>query len=168
MARRGISEKVRYAYNPLPKVKEADLLERAGLKLIRPSPLDPFEFVWQYGSGADGETVVIQPGDFLPLRSDEMSAFLKKYAEQGGVAVDDPSDKAAVKQAAREGLIAAAEFWRQRGSMRLLEQQKGRGFTDDQMEQWKHNFWAYHLAAAREQAVMEAIEKMDARAAKSA
>lgn len=163
---RGISEKVVFAYNPLPKIREAELLESAGLSdLMQPSKRYPFEFVWKYGSGLQMETVELQPGDFLPLRESEAKEFERATnAFELGLCIVFVADAnhADTKKLALQALSRAQRFYYDAGYKQLLEQRKRHSFTEAEMLEQRARYHPYYLNRAKELAIKEHIDRLKA------
>lgn len=163
---RGISERVLFAYNPLPKINEAELLKAAGLDdLLQASKRAPFEFIWKYGSGLQTETVELQPGDFLPLRESEAREFERatNALELGlcVVSVADPNN-AETKKLATQALNRAVRFYYDAGYKQLLEQRKRHSYTEAEMVEQKSRYFPYYINRAKELAIKDHIEKLKA------
>lgn len=166
---RGISEKVLFAYNPLPKISEAKLLEEAGLDdLMQPSKRSPFEFIWKYGSGLQQETVELQPGDFLPLRESEAREFERATnALELGMCVVPVADanNTETKRLALQALNRAVKFYFDGGQRQLIQQRKVHNFTEQDMSDQRARFHPYYLNRAKENAIKDHIGAL--RAAKN-
>lgn len=163
---RGISEPIRFVYNPLPKIAEAELLKSAGLdELMQPSKRSPFEFVWKYGAGLQTETVEIQPGDFLPLRESEAREFERATnALEMGLCVVPVADanNAETKKIALQALNRAVRFYYDGGYKQLLEQRKRHSYSETEMLEQKARYHPYYLNRAKELAIKDHIEKLKA------
>ena len=164
MRRRGISEKVLYAYNPLPNVSEADLFELDDLgEFFEPSSRSPFEFTWKYGSGLELETVHLVPGEMLPLRESEATEFMRATnAHELGLCILDSADPntASNRKAVREALLAAAKYYQSRGATQLLKQKKVHNYTDADMRDMRATLHAYYLNKAKEKAIRDHIAEL--------
>jgi hypothetical protein len=160
MARvRGISEKIVYAFNPLPDVSDASLYKAAKLPLIEPAKISPFVVTWKYGGTLEDETVHLQPGDFLGLRESEGQEFLRDKSEVGCVLVDDPTDEEQVKEARRKGLIVAQKFYAERGHKRIFEWRKNHGVSKDEMEDHRYDLWVYYYNQAKADLIAKELKK---------
>jgi hypothetical protein len=158
---RGISEKVRYAHNPLPVCTEAELFERVGLDLIVPSEEQPpFRIMWKYGGGLESENLTLDPGDFWALRESEVIEFEREWAELGMVVVDDYTDKEEVRAASAKGLARAQTFYHDRGQKRLTEMRKIHGYSLEDMKDHMSDHWSYYLNKAKAEVIMEALKAL--------
>ena len=160
MAKRGISEKVNHIYNPLPDVSDEEILERAGLDLIEPAKRSQWICDWKYSAGQDGEWIHLGPGEFLMLRESEVRDFMRENREMGMVVVDDPTDPESVRKATLAGLTAALKFFRDRGKVRLLDVRKTHGFTQEEMEENKHDHWAYYYNQAKADIISDVLKDL--------
>lgn len=170
MRSRGISEGIKWVYNALPNVTDAEILAGAGLDdLLQPSRLSPFEWVWRYGSGLQTETVEIAPGEFLPLRESEAQEFERatNALEMGLciVNVNDPNHPE-TKKAALQALARASRFYFEGGQKQLLHQRKLHNYTEQDMLDQRTRFSAYYINKMKERVVQEHIAKLKAPAAK--
>jgi hypothetical protein len=157
MAKRGISEKIQYAYNPLPDISEAAVLKRAELDdIIEPAKPSPFDWLWKYGAGLGSDRIHLLPQKFHALRASEAQEFLIEFQEQGGVVISDPSDKEEVKKATIRGLTAAHGFYRDRGKKQLSEIRKNHGYSADEMADRKYDHWPYY----KNQAIADIIHEL--------
>jgi hypothetical protein len=165
MARRtrGISEKVFHIYNPLPDVDDQEILDRAGLELMEPAKKSQFTCHWQYSGGAEQEWIHLNPGEFLLLRESEVKEFMKENREHGMVVVDDPSDPESIKAASIKGLTAALKFFKDRGKVRLVDVRKTHGFTKEEMEENKHDHWAYYYNQAKADIIADVLKGLRAK-----
>lgn len=159
--RRGLSEKSYYAFNPLPPTTDADLLERAGLDLMDPvSPL-PFAVSWKYGGTLESEVVRIPPGDMIMLRGEiEVKDFAKAWTEQGMVILENPQDLKEVRAKTIAGLQKAVQFWAQRGAKKLVELRKLHGYSKEDMDDYKHDHWVYHINQAKADILAELLREL--------
>jgi hypothetical protein len=169
---RGISESLRYVYNPLPNVGEASLLEEAGLSdLMTPSKRSPFLFAWKYGTGLESETVEIAPGEFLPLRESEAREFERcTNALELGLCVVSKADAndPATRKAALEALQRATRFYYDAGKRQLLEQRKRHNYTEQDMHEQRSRYHPYYLNAAKEKAIAAHMQQLKAPKGKAA
>lgn len=169
---RGISESIRYAYNPLPAVHELELLKAAHLdELLKPSRKSPFEFVWKYSTGLTMETVELQPGEFLPLRASEAQEFERatNATDLGMCVVSKPDpDNADTRKAAIAALTKAAQFYFDAGQKQIIHQRKRHNYTEQDMVEMRHQFWAYHLNRAKELAIRAELTRLRAPKGKAA
>jgi hypothetical protein len=167
---RGISEKVRYAFNPLPEITDAVLINKAGLdELMEPirDSLPPFRITWLYGGGLEAEYVQLNPQEFLALRESEVEEFLREHQELGMVVVEDAHDEEEVRLAAIKGLTKAATFYRDRGAKRLSEVRKNHGFSREEMEDRKYDHWAYYLNQTKAEVILELLKELKAQGVSS-
>lgn len=154
MRKRGLSETIVWAYNPLPPVTEAELLLAAELESIVPDDARlPFAMDWQFAGGLEREDVTINPGEFLALRESESTEIERELAEKGLVIVRDRENRGEVLAAAARGLRTAATFWRERGATKLSDYRKRHGASEQEMQDRKYELWAYHMNAAKAAAV---------------
>lgn len=163
---RGISESIRYVYNPLPKLKEDTLLDAAGLTgLFQGSKRAPFEYVWKYGSGLQTETVELQPGEFLPLRESEAKEFERATnALEMGLCIVTVADanNAETKRAAVLALNRAIRFYFEGGQKQLIHQRKVHSYSEQDMEEQKARYYPYYLNRQKELAIREHLKAFQA------
>lgn len=161
---RGISEKIVYVYNPLPAVEEVRLLEAAGLaELFEPATESPFRFTWKYGTGLQGESVDIYPGEFLPLRESEATEFMQSsnVSDLGLCVVNTNNpDVPAVRKAAIKALQDAAKYYLEGGTKQLLQQKKRHSYSEAEMEDMRAQYYPYHLNKAKEAAIRARIVEL--------
>lgn len=149
MARRGLTQTLVNIYSPHPQTDEADLLKAAGLDLTTPSVRDPFEYTFKYGSGAEREVLVFRAGTLTAVREDEAAMVVKEAGDLGFVVVPMvPSDKE-LRDAALNGLRKAIAYWRERGNAKIAEFRRARGIGKEEMEDFRYDYWPYHLAQAK-------------------
>jgi hypothetical protein len=161
--RRGFSEPVVHVYNPLPDVSDAEILERAGLDLIDPATRSPWICDWRYSGHDEREWVHLKPGEFLMLRKSELPEFMNENRELGMVVVDDPQDPESIRKATIKGLTAAYTFFKDRGKVRLLAVRKTHGFTAEEMEENRHEHWAYYYNQAKADIIAEVLKDLRAK-----
>lgn len=169
---RGISERVVYAYNPLPAVSEAKLLEAAKLDdLIAPSKQSPFRFTWKYGSGLTMESVDLLPGDFLALRESEARELMNSTnAAELGICIVPVNDvtNADTRKLVIAALAKAAQFYFDRGRKQLMNLRKKHAYTEQDMDDVRHQFHPYVLNQAKEQVIRQYLETLKAKPGKAA
>src|SRR3990167_2328881 len=159
--RRGLTERTFFLYNPLPSgITEAELLKRAALPDIVPSERPPFAFVWRYSASNERETLVLDAGSTFPLREREARDWLREFKEQGGMLLEDPKNDAALRAAQIDGLRQAVRFFRARGKVRVQEFRKGKGLTPEELEDRRHELYAYHLNEAKAEVVKEHLDRL--------
>lgn len=166
MRKRGLSEKVVWAHNPLPAITDAEVLQLADLPMATPKNKSPFELRWQYAGGEEREDIVLEPGEFHPLRVSESLDIEREMREQGLVLVNDQTDKAEVLAKAEQGLRIAQKFWRERGAPKLQQYRQRAGITEDEMGERRYELWAYHVAKAKAKLLEEATGRVVAARAK--
>lgn len=157
---RGMSEKVFHIYNPLPNIDDEEILKQAGLDLLEPATRCQWICDWKYSGGDEREYIHLSPGQFLMLRESEIKDFLKECAELGMVVVKDPQDPESIREASIKGLIAALKFFKDRGKKRLMDVRKTHGFTAEEMEENKHDHWAYHYNEAKAHFIAEELKHL--------
>lgn len=161
---RGISEQIRYVYNPLPKVSETALLAASGLdQLYDGGTRSPFTFTWKYGSGLQSESVDIGPGEFLPLRASEALEFERatNALELGLCVVTNPDpSNAETKRLALQALSRAVRFYNDGGQKQLIDQRKRHSYSEADMEEQKSRFYPYVLNRAKELAIKDHIKQL--------
>jgi len=162
---RGVSEKTVYAYNPLPDVSEAEIVEHVGLDLITPSTVPPFQFNWQYGGGLEKELVTINPGEAVPLRTSEAKELMREARDMGIVLLDDPHDEAEVRKKSIEGLHRARQYWRARGELRKSWYRKERGLSRDELEDMKENLHVWFINEGKVHFISEEARRLQGRGA---
>ena len=169
MPRRGISEKVFHAFNPMPDVTEERLIKLANLPLIEPSRRAPFDVLWKYAGGLDQERITLSPGETLVLRETEAQQFLTEFKELGMVVVEDVNDKDEVRRKRAEGLQKALTFYSDRGMKRVTEWRKTHGHSKEDLDDFKYSdLWVYYLNQAKADVVAEELQEVKARKRKSA
>lgn len=164
MARkRGISEKSFYAFNPLPAITDADVLARAGLDelMTAVAPL-PFHFSWKYGGTNETEIVQYPPQEMSLLRQSECADFVKRFAEEGLVILEDPNDTKEVKTKTIEGLVKALAFWTSRGKKKLVELRKLHGYSREDMEDYRYDHWVYYANQAKADFISDSLKVLRA------
>ena len=82
--RRGFTESSYVVCNPLPTLTDEEILKDAGLPKSEPKPLSPFRLIFKYGSGAETETLALQPGDEMIFRESDAKTFQRVLKEEGG------------------------------------------------------------------------------------
>lgn len=161
MARLGISDKSFFAFNPLPDVTDAEVLERAGLTdLVQESRVRPFHIAWNYGFGPDGEVVRLKPGDKVVLRKSEADMFAHQYADEGMVLLEDASDPEHVRQKSIEGVERAIRFYNLRGRRRLVEIRKNLQYSKEDMEDSKADHWVYYANEAKADILRDYLKQL--------
>ncbi len=160
---RGISEKVVYAYNPLPAGTDDAFLRAAGYEDLALNATEPaFMFTWRYGTGLQLESVDLAPGDFLPLRESEAREFLNSTntAELGLCVVEkaDASDPK-TRKAAVDALRKAERFYSDAGRKQLIALKKRHNYNDSDMVDLRYTYRAYYRNIAREQAIKVLIDQ---------
>jgi hypothetical protein len=160
MRKRGLSESVVWAHNPLPDVDDAALLAKAGLDMLTPKDKHPFALSWQFGGGLEREDISLLPGEFHPLRASESVEMQREMREQGLIMVNDMSDRAELLAKSEAGLRLAMTFWRDRGAPKLIQFRQRAGITDAEMEERKYDLWAYHVAKAKALLIEEKIKEI--------
>ncbi len=165
---RGISEKVRYAYNPLPSGSVDKFLAAAGYSdLERGATVDAFLHTWKYGMGLQVESVDLAPGDFIPLRESEGREFIRSTnTEELGLCVVEHADAEhpATKKAAIDALRKAARFYADAGRKALVSFRKRHSYTEQDMADMRQSFSAYYVNIAKEQAINAKLEKLTGKA----
>lgn len=163
---RGISEKIVYAYNPLPNVKDQELLDMAGLsELFTAATRSPFAFTWKYSSGLTGETIELLPGDFIPLRSSEAREFLQSTnAQELGMCVVETAtlDDKRTRELAIAALQKALTFYHEGGTKQLINQRKRHSYSEAEMAEQRGFYHPYYLNQAKEQVVRARIAELKA------
>lgn len=164
MRLRGISEKIVYAYNPLPDVTEAQLFELDKLhELFEPSTISPFVHTWKYGSGLALEIIHLNPGDMVPLRESEAEEFLRtSNVSDLGLCVINGTDPntPANRKVVLAALMAAAKFYQSRGAAQLLKQKKVHNYTDADLHDMRATLHGYYLNKAKEKAIRDHIAEL--------
>ena len=161
---RGISEKVVFAYNPLPDVGEDELFKADRLnELFEPGIVSPFSFTWKYGGGLQQETVHLRPGDFLPLRESEAAEFIQSTnaTELGLVVLPDqnittPKNRKLILAA----LMNAAKFYNQHGAAQIMKQRKVHNYTEEDIFDLRAQYHSYFINKAKELAIRAEIERL--------
>lgn len=166
---RGISEKVVFAYNPLPAGTDDDFLRAAGFEELVANATEPaFLFTWRYGSGLHLESVDLPPGEFLPLRVSEAREFLQSTntADLGLCVVETANaDDPKTRKAALEALRKAERFYAEAGRKQLLALKKRHNYNDQDMIDLRQTYRAYYRNIARELAIKTLIDSRKAPAA---
>lgn len=158
----GIGDEVRYAVNLLPDVTDEDVIKRAKLRR-RPGKRHPFQFDWKIGHGVNYQYIGLTPKHSgVALRGQsEWQMFLKAFQEQGGVVVKDITDKHELREAKRQALTAAREFWSARGEERVDNYQLIHGLTDDQMQRQRGQIWRWYYNEALVAFIDDELAKLD-------
>lgn len=165
--RRGISEKIFTVFNPLPPCTDQEVLDKCGFEgLITGGDGQPLGIVWVYSMGNERESIALNPGDTLKLRESEVPEFLRAFKELGIVAVEDYSDKDAVRKASITGLGVAQRYWRERGARRLVELRKTHGFSAEDMDLHKFEHWRYYYNEELATRVTEELARVTAQTPK--
>lgn len=160
--RRGLSERVVWAWNPLPNVSHKDVLARAQLPLVAPTERCPFAMHWQYGFGSEREDIYLDPGAAHPLRESEAREILHSLRDQGLVLLEHEDDASERRRTIRAGLATAHGFWRDRGARRIHEIRARHGFNDDEMEAQRYDLLRpYHENQAKADILQDAILELD-------
>lgn len=165
MRKRGLSEAIVWAHNPLPDISDAELLTIAGLDSVVPKANSPFAMKWQFASGLEREDVEIAPGGFMALRASEAVEMERELREQGLVIIEKRENEDEILAKSDIGLRAALEFWRSRGLPKLIAYRQRHGLTNEDMEVRKFELWAYHFAAAKAAKVEEQLKAIGAKRA---
>ena len=165
MLRRGLTEKLYDAINPLPGLSEAELFERAGLHLVTPRQAPAFLLEWHYGGGHEKEYVAIAPGDFVTLRESDAKLIEAELGEQGLLVV--PHGKAPADAECRAAITRAASYWHERGAPALAAYRRDRGISPEDLEEMRDMLWPYYAAKAKAEVLREALAPASARKAKA-
>jgi len=158
MSLRGLREQVVYVHNPLPRVTDRELLDRAKLDYVDGADAPQlFSWLWKYDAGVNHETLRLGPGEFQPLRETEARQFLKEFAEAGAVSVEDQDDAEEISKAKLKGLAAAKKFWNVRGTVNAQTYRKRQGIGKDELEENKGDIWPWYR---NQEAVVVCDEEM--------
>jgi hypothetical protein len=166
MARRGFSEKTFRGANPLPPVTDAEVLKKAGLDMLDAARKAPFDLDWSYAPGPDHEYVVLHPGDHLVLRESETKDFLYLLGDLGCAIYPTDCDAVARAEGELAGLKRAHGHYARQGKPRLIELRKTHGLTQEEMEDYRYDHWAYYYNQARADILEEAIKEKNKEIAK--
>jgi len=147
--RRGISEKSVKVLNPLPRLADAAILEKAGLadtaEAFNHTPLD---IDWQYSGGDEREFVRLAPGASQILRASDAAVMMRECGERGLAMVQLTDNEETVEKACDDAIKRAILFYSDRGNKRLQNIRKRFGLTKEEMEENKHEHWSFHYNQA--------------------
>ena len=157
--KRGISEKVVYAHNPLPKASREDLLALADLPLLETGDDIEFTVKFQYGTGLDREDVVLEPGCFFQLRETEAGAVAHALADVGVVMMTEAqrNDPKEVARLQKIGLRRALTFWRERGQVKIDAYRRRHSIDRNEMDEHRYTIWPYYVADVKRRMIEELL-----------
>jgi hypothetical protein len=159
--KRGIAEESVCIFNPLPDVEDTDLLKIAKLdELTIAAKRSPFILEWKYSGGLEGEYIELKPGERRVLRASDARLWLKAVGEKGGVVHPMQASETQVRKLAAEGIQRAIKFYKDRGPARLPEVRKKLGLTKEEMEEARHEHWAYYMNAARAEVLERRLREL--------
>ena len=169
MAKRGLSEKIVYANNPMPIVTDEKLLEMAKLTEFRPATRDPFRIEWKAEAGLDSEWLSLGAGEFKPLREPEARDFIQSSGHKAlGMVItesNDPNDLK-VMETQLDGLREAAKFFSDAGPKALIDVRKRMGCSKEELEtDFRLDFWALFLNQAKATLIKDAVKELGKRIA---
>lgn len=147
----GMTESTVCIHNPMPDVSEESLLELAGLNdgAIVPANRSPFIIEWRYSGGREREFIDLTPGETKQIRRLGAEMFVKANAEQGAVMFDPDAPRDEVLRLSIAGVQKAMKFWHERGAPRISAYRKLHGLSNEELDDQKHDVWAYFVAAAK-------------------
>jgi hypothetical protein len=158
---RSMFETAIYVHNPLPDVPESQLLKLAKLdELMEPAKRSPFIMQLRYSGGAEREFMDLKPGEERLVPISAAAAFVDANAELGAVRYPADADEAAKIHSRIIGVQRAIKFWQERGLKRLAAYRKTHGITQEEMEDFRYELWAYHLAAARARVLEDHLKSL--------
>lgn len=143
--KRGINEPYVIVCNPLPDVAEEVLLEAAGLELIEPANISPFQMDWQWGGGFEREFVTLSPGEERQLRESEAKEFMAVMKPVGAAVWPADASPLEILRAKSDALRTAAKYYHDRGAKRISAYRKDHGIGKDELLERKDDLWAYFL-----------------------
>lgn len=158
----GMTETTVCIHNPLPVVSEEHLLELAGLNdgAIVPATRSPFILEWRYSGGREREFIDLQPGETKQIRRIGAEMFVKANAEQGAVMFVPGTPLDDVLRLSIAGVQKAIKFWNERGAPRISAYRKLHGLSKEELEEQKHDVWAYFVAAAKVKALEDHLKAL--------
>lgn len=164
MAKRGITDKIVFAHNPMPIVSDEQLLKLADLTDFRPATRDPFRIEWKAEGGLDSEWLTLGAGEFHPLREPEAKDFISSsdHRSLGMVVVptNDPEDLR-VLEASLDGLRAGHKFFLESGTKALVNLRKRMGCSKEELEtDYRLEFWAMFYNQAKAKVIKEAMDAL--------
>lgn len=165
MAKLGLNEKHYFIYNPNPVVTDEELLEAAGLSDFEPKVKDPFHVQWIWGgTAADRDVLQLPSKTFadVTLTATHAATLLKDCGDLGIVLIEDKTDEREILEKSRDGLQKAYRFWSWRGNERLVGFRQKHGLSREEMEDARHELWAYHYNQAKADRVKEELDRVRA------
>lgn len=171
MLKRGLSQRIVWAYNPLPDVKDEEVLARAGMDIATPSVESPFRLHWQYSGGLEREDIFLNPGEAHPLRESESREIYRDMYTMGLVLLER-NDAEERREKTLEGLRRALTYWRDRGAVKIQDFRKLHGIGEAETQDHKYELlYPAFIAKAKTEIIEETIRALTAppaRPAKSA
>lgn len=138
--------------NPLPRVTRAVVAERAGVRDVRNPDSFDFDIECIFNGRQRG---IVEPQTTLQLHAEAGKIFVSDYQDRGLLMVDPSLSE---QNQRLSGLEQAAKFYNLRGNQQLgiISQ----NMTEDQMSKMKYDIAGLYINAAREEFVLEEIERV--------